>query len=63
MARRWVTPCPRRWKDSKTQYRYQLMLRGRSAFKLSRHVRAVVAKLQLPLDVNVAVDVDPYQLL
>ncbi len=56
-------PVPAPLERLKTQYRYQLMLRGRSAFKLSRHVRAVVAKLQLPLDVNVAVDVDPYQLL
>ena len=38
-----------------------MMLRGRSAFKLSRHVNAVLGKLQLPMDV--AVDVDPYQLL
>ena len=47
----------------KTQYRFQLLLRGPSAVKLSRHVRAVVDKFQLPMDVTVAVDVDPYQLL
>ena len=47
----------------KGQFRYQLLLRGRSAFKLSRHVRAVLAKMQLPTDVVAAVDVDPYQLL
>ena len=47
----------------KGQFRYQLLLRGRSAFKLSRHVRAVLAKMQLPTDVIAAVDVDPYQLL
>ena len=56
-------PVPAPLEKLKTQYRYHLLLRGRSAFKLSRHVRAVVGKLQLPLDVNVAVDVDPYQLL
>ncbi len=47
----------------KTQYRFQLLLRGPSAVKLSRHVHAVLDKLQLPTDVIVAVDVDPYQLL
>ena len=56
-------PVPAPLEKLKTQYRYHLLLRGRSAFKLSRHVRAVVGKLQLPLDVAVAVDVDPYQLL
>ena len=56
-------PVPAPLERLKTQYRYQLMLRGRSAFKLSRHVKAVLAKLQLPVDVTVAVDVDPYQLL
>ena len=39
------------------------MLRGRSAFRLSRHVKAILAKLQLPVDVTIAVEVDPYQLL
>ncbi len=47
----------------KGQFRFQLLLRGKSAFKLSRHVRAVLAKLQMPPDVTTAVDVDPYQLL
>ena len=47
----------------KTQYRFQLLLRGPSAVKLSRHVRAVLDKFPLPPDVMVAVDVDPYQLL
>ena len=48
---------------AKGQYRFQLLLRGKSAFRLSRHVRAVMAKLQLPVDVTTAVDVDPYQLM
>ncbi len=56
-------PVPAPLERLKTQYRYHLLLRGRSAFKLSRHVKAVLAKLQLPVDVAVAVDVDPYQLL
>ncbi len=56
-------PVPAPLERLKTQYRYHLLLRGRSAFKLSRHVKAVLGKLQLPVDVAVAVDVDPYQLL
>ena len=56
-----ATPAP--LEKLKGQFRYQLLLRGRSAFKLSRHVRAVLAKIQLPTDVIAAVDVDPYQLL
>jgi primosomal protein N' (replication factor Y) len=47
----------------KTYYRYQLLLRGKSALKLGKHVRAVLAKLPLPEDVSAAVDVDPYQLM
>ena len=47
----------------KGNYRFQLLLRGRSAQKLSRAVRAVLAKLTLPADVLVAVDVDPLQLM
>ena len=56
-------PVPAPLEKLKGQYRYQLLLRGRSAFKLSRHVRAVLAKMQLPTDVIVAVDVDPFQLM
>ncbi len=47
----------------KAHYRFHLLLRGKSAFKMSRHVKAVLAKLQLPADVIVAVDVDPFQLM
>ena len=56
-------PVPAPLEKLKTQYRYHLLMRGKSAFKLSRHVKAVLAKLQLPTDVVVAVDVDPYQLM
>ena len=56
-------PVPAPLEKLKKNYRYHLLLRGRSAFKLSRHVKAVLAKLQLPTDVVVAVDVDPFQLM
>ena len=56
-------PVPAPLEKAKGQYRFQLLLRGKSAFRLSRHVRAVMAKLQLPVDVTTAVDVDPYQLM
>ena len=56
-------PVPAPLEKLKGQYRFQLLLRGKSAFRLSRHVRAVMAKLQLPADVTTAVDIDPYQLL
>jgi primosomal protein N' (replication factor Y) len=56
-------PGPAPLEKLKTYYRYHLLLRGRSALKLGAHVRAVLAKLTLPTDVMVAVDVDPYQLM
>ena len=56
-------PGPAPLEKLKTYYRYQLLLRGPSALKLGKHVRAVLAKLPLPADVIVAVDVDPYQLM
>ncbi len=56
-------PGPAPLEKLKTYYRYHLLLRGRSALKLGKHVRAVLDKLQMPADVSVAVDVDPYQLM
>jgi primosomal protein N' (replication factor Y) len=56
-------PVPAPLEKLKGQYRFQLLLRGRSALRLSRHVRAVTSKLQMPGDVTTTVDVDPYQLL
>jgi primosomal protein N' (replication factor Y) len=56
-------PAPAPLEKLKGQYRFQMLLRGRSAFKLSRAAKAVLAKLQLPTDVIATVDVDPFQLL
>jgi primosomal protein N' (replication factor Y) len=56
-------PAPAPLEKLKGQYRFQLLARGRSAFKLSRAARAVLAKLQLPTDVIASVDIDPFQLL
>ena len=59
----WANRCPRRWKSSRVSSVSRSSCAGRSAFRLSRHVKAVLAKLQMPVDVTTAVDVDPYQLL
>jgi primosomal protein N' (replication factor Y) len=56
-------PGPAPLEKLKTYYRFHLLLRGPSALRLGRHVRAVLGKLQLPTDVIAAVDVDPYQLM
>ncbi len=48
---------------AKTFYRYHVSLRGPSAPRMSRAVRAVVEALTLPSDVLLAVDVDAQQLL
>jgi primosomal protein N' (replication factor Y) (superfamily II helicase) len=45
------------------QYRFHILLRGRAILRLSRLLRETLDKLPMPEDVNVAVDVDPYQLL
>jgi hypothetical protein len=39
------------------------LIRGGAIVRLSRLVRETIDKLPFPEDVNVAVDVDPYQLL
>jgi primosomal protein N' (replication factor Y) len=56
-------PAPAPLEKSHGQYRFQVMLRGRSVRALSRHLRAVLHKLPFPEDVIVTVDVDAYQLL
>ncbi|MGH8046087.1 MAG: replication restart helicase PriA [Chthoniobacterales bacterium] len=47
----------------KGEYRYHLPLKGPSALRMSRGVRAVLAKLSMPREIRVGVDVDALQLL
>ncbi|MDQ3624426.1 MAG: primosomal protein N', partial [Verrucomicrobiota bacterium] len=56
-------PTPAPLEKAHGSYRFHLMLRTRSAMKLSRRLRAVLDKLPFPEDVIVTVDVDAYQLL
>lgn len=56
-------PAPAPLEKSRGQFRFHLMLRTRAILKLTRALRAVMAKLTFPEDVTVSVDVDPYQLL
>jgi len=44
-------------------YRFQILLRTRAILRLSRTIREVVDSLSVPDDVQLSVDVDPYQLL
>ena len=44
------------------QFRFQLLLRAPSSRTISRHLAAVTAKLTLPEDVHLAIDIDPLQL-
>ncbi len=45
------------------QFRFHILIRGGAIVRLSRLVRETLDKLPFPEDVNVTVDVDPYQLL
>ncbi len=56
-------PSPAPLERLKGFWRFQILLRGKSALKLSRLTRGVLAKMQFPEDVVVGVDVDPFQLL
>jgi primosomal protein N' (replication factor Y) len=56
-------PCPAPLARAKGQYRYQLLLRGRSPSAIMRPVRAALAELKLPDRVAVAVDMDAMSLL
>jgi primosomal protein N' (replication factor Y) (superfamily II helicase) len=44
-------------------YRFQILLRTRAILRLSRTIREVMDSLSFPDEVQVSVDVDPYQLL
>jgi len=55
-------PAPAPLARAETYYRYQLMLRTRQMTRLSRSLEGLLAKLELPEDVSLAVDVDPVSL-
>ena len=44
-------------------YRFQILLRTRAILRLSRTIREVIDSLSFPDDVQMSIDVDPYQLL
>lgn len=56
-------PTPAPLEKSHGNYRFHLMMRSRSVKQLTRGLNEVLAKLTLPEDVILTVDVDPYQLL
>jgi primosomal protein N' (replication factor Y) len=56
-------PGPAPLEKLKSNYRFHLLLRGKSALRMGSHVRAVLDKLPLPPDVVATIDVDPCQLL
>ena len=56
-----ATPAP--LEKLQGQFRFHILIRGEAIMRLSRLVRETIDKLPFPEDVNVAVDVDPYQLL
>ena len=56
-----ATPAP--LEKLQGQFRFHILLRGEAITHLSRLVRETLAKLPMPEDVIVSVDVDPYQLL
>src|ERR1700720_2967071 len=56
-----ATPAP--LEKLQGQFRFHILLRGEAIMRLSRLVRETIDKLPFPEDVNVTVDVDPYQLL
>jgi primosomal protein N' (replication factor Y) len=55
-------PAPAPLARAETYYRYQLMLRSRQMTRLSRSLECLLAKLELPEDVSLSVDVDPVSL-
>ncbi|HEX5222262.1 MAG TPA: primosomal protein N' [Verrucomicrobiae bacterium] len=55
-------PAPAPLLRVETFYRYQLMLRTRAMSRLSRELAAITAKLSLPEDVTLTVDIDPTDL-
>lgn len=56
-------PSPAPLARVKGEYRFHLPLRGPSALRMSRAIQSVLAKLTLPREVRVGVDVDALQLL
>jgi primosomal protein N' (replication factor Y) len=56
-----ATPAP--LEKLQGQFRFHVLIRGEAVMRLSRLVRETLDKLPFPEDVNVTVDVDPYQLL
>ncbi len=56
-------PMPSPIERAKDHYRYQILMKAKSIRPLTRHIRRVILALTLPKDVQLAVDVDPYQLL
>jgi primosomal protein N' (replication factor Y) len=56
-----ATPAP--LEKLQGQFRFHVLIRGEAIIRLSRLVRETLDKLPFPEDVNVTVDVDPYQLL
>ena len=56
-----ATPAP--LEKLQGQFRFHILIRGEAIVRLSRLVRETIDKLPFPEDVNVTVDVDPYQLL
>jgi primosomal protein N' (replication factor Y) len=55
-------PAPAPLLRAENFYRYQIMLRTRAMSRLSRSLARIVAKLALPDDVTLAVDIDPVNL-
>ncbi len=47
----------------KTQFRFQIAMRGTSSLRMTRLIRPAMEKLTLPADVHIAVDVDAQYLL
>jgi primosomal protein N' (replication factor Y) len=55
-------PAPSPLQRAERHYRHQLLLQGPSSRRLTTHLRAVLARLTLPKEVYLVVDVDPYSL-
>jgi primosomal protein N' (replication factor Y) len=56
-------PSPAPLARVKGEYRFHLALKGPSALRMSRAIKAVLAKLTLPQEIRIAVDIDALQLL
>ncbi|MBP9900352.1 MAG: hypothetical protein IT579_02260 [Verrucomicrobia subdivision 3 bacterium] len=55
-------PAPAPLLRAETFYRYQLMLRTRAMSRLSHALAQITARLTLPEDVTLTVDIDPVSL-